>query len=491
MFESADLGHAVDAQQFRAAVPDLRAGLLQAQRELSQSARCAVAILIAGFDGAGRGELANSLSEWFDPRHVETHGMGDPQADDGERPPIWRFWRVLPAKGRMGVFLGSWYTWPLLDRVFRDTRRAEYVERMEENARFERMLVAEGVLVIKLWLHLSKKQQREKLRQLAKDPLTRWRVTKRDWLHHALYGRFRTASETMLRVTSTVEAPWTIVSGADRRYRRLTAGKIILEALRKRLAQPAAPAPAAASPLPTLDNVRILRSLKLERKLGKSEFATAMEKYQGQLNLLTRHKRFRDLAVAVMFEGNDAAGKGGAIRRVASALEARMFQVVPVAAPSDEERARPYLWRFWRHIPPKGRLAIFDRSWYGRVLVERVEGFCSEHDWMRAYGEINDFETQLAAHGCLVVKFWLAISKDEQLRRFRERETIEFKRFKITPDDWRNRRKWDRYEAAVCDMVERTSTPAAPWTVVEANNKNFARIKVLKTLCRSIEARLD
>ena len=184
-----------------------------------------------------------------------------------------------------------------------------------------------------------------------------------------------------------------------------------------------------------------------------------------------------------MFEGLDAAGKGGAIRRVTQALDARQLPRLPVAAPTDEEKAQPYLWRFWRHLPRTGHVAIFDRSWYGRVLVERVEGFASEDEWLRAYGEINDFEEELADDGIVVVKFWLAISKEEQLRRFEEREQSAFKRFKITDEDWRNREKWDEYDDAVNDMVDRTSTPQAPWTLVEAEDKHWARVKVLKTLC--------
>jgi polyphosphate kinase 2 (PPK2 family) len=191
-----------------------------------------------------------------------------------------------------------------------------------------------------------------------------------------------------------------------------------------------------------------------------------------------------------VFEGIDAAGKGSSIRRVTQALDARKYSLIPIAAPSDEELAQPYLWRFWRHLPGRGRFTIFDRSWYGRVLVERVEGLCSRSDWLRAYAEINDFEHRLVDHRVVVVKFYLAITKDEQLERFRAREQTPFKRFKITPDDWRNREKWDEYEHAVCDMVDRTSSDAAPWTLIEANDKHYARIKVLRTLCEAIERAL-
>ena len=493
MFESAELGQRVEEAAFRKEVPALREALLQAQVELVRRAKFQVVILIAGMDGAGRGELVNVLNEWMDPRHIETYGMGDPSAGDDERPPTWRFWRVLPPKGKIGLFLGSWYTWPLLDRVWGRIKRGDLAEHMQANARFEKMLVDEGALVLKFWMHLSRRQQKARLESLTRDPRTRWRVSKRDWEHHERHATLCKAAEITLTLTSTAEAPWMIVSGVDRYYRNLTIGKFILDAMRKRLAQkgPGRSAATALTPtLPTVDNLHILKSLDLSCKVRGKAFGPALEKYQGRLNLLTRQAKFRDLSVVAVFEGNDAAGKGGAIRRVTAALDARFYQVIPIAAPTDEERARPYLWRFWRHIPDRGRIAIFDRSWYGRVLVERVEGLCSPYDWMRAYGEINDFEAQLAAHGLVVVKFWLSIGKAEQLRRFKERESIAFKRFKITGEDWRNREKWDQYESAVCDMVERTSTGHAPWTLVESNDKNHARIKILKTLCKRIEARL-
>jgi polyphosphate kinase 2 (PPK2 family) len=234
----------------------------------------------------------------------------------------------------------------------------------------------------------------------------------------------------------------------------------------------------------------VIKSLQLDQPMTEAKFEKLLEKWQGRLNLLSRDPRYQKLSVVAVFEGNDAAGKGGAIRRVTSALDARWYTNVSVAAPSEEERAQPYLWRFWRHLPRRGRFTFFDRSWYGRVLVERVEGFCSEADWQRAYTEINDFEGAMLRHDTVVVKFWLTIGKEEQFKRFKLREKVSFKRFKITAEDWRNRKKWDAYETAVCDMVDRTSTTLAPWTLVEANNKYHARVKVVKTLARAIEAAL-
>ena len=240
-----------------------------------------------------------------------------------------------------------------------------------------------------------------------------------------------------------------------------------------------------------IDGRSVLSELNLRHTLSEKDYEEQLAKWQGKLSELVRDPRFKGRSLVCAFEGADAAGKGGAIRRITAAMDARDYQIIPVAAPTEEERAQPYLWRFWRHIPRNGRVAIFDRTWYGRVLVERVEGFCAETDWLRAYTEINDFEHDLADAGVIVAKFWLQISQEEQLKRFKEREKIEFKRFKITEEDWRNREKWDAYQQAICDMVDRTSTGTAPWTLVEANDKGYARVKILRTICERLEAELE
>ncbi|MBS1202143.1 MAG: hypothetical protein H6R22_652, partial [Chromatiaceae bacterium] len=263
----------------------------------------------------------------------------------------------------------------------------------------------------------------------------------------------------------------------------------LLDALRRRLDEPEAGRLVTAAPVAAQgENVALIRSLDLTQRLERDAYQDQLEKYQTRFARRVLNKEFRKRSLVLAFEGSDAAGKGGAIRRVTGALDARLYHTVPVAAPTEDERAQPYLWRFWRHVLGHGSILIFDRTWYGRVLVERVEGFCSEADWMRAYDEINEFEEQLARNGAIVCKFWLQISKDEQLRRFEEREQTGFKRFKITPEDWRNRERWEDYERAVADMVDRTSTSIAPWTLVEANDKYFARVKVLRTICDALDA---
>lgn len=492
MFESAELGHKVDKATYKREAATLRADLLDAQFDLAQSGRFQVILLIGGFDGAGRREIVNLLSEWMDPRHLVVNGMGMPTDEESQRPRMWRYWRALPPKGRIGMFLGSWYTGPVLDWVSRKSSDEELDETLDDALRLERMLAREGALILKFWLHLSKKGQKQRLKQLEADPRTRWRVTKRDWEHLKLYDRFHACAERTIRHTSTADAPWSIVDGSDANYRGLTVGRILLEAVRKRLEERERPQPnAVLPPMPrAIDRLDVLRALDLTQSITKKQYEKQVERYQERLARLVREPKFTRRGAILVFEGNDAAGKGGAIRRVTGALDAREYLIRPIAAPTEEERAQPYLWRFWRHIPLKGRLLIFDRSWYGRVLVERVEGFAAEADWMRAYEEINDFEAQLAGADYVLIKFWLSISKQEQLKRFRARETVRFKRFKITPEDWRNRKKWDQYHQAVCDMVDRTSTDIAPWTLVEANDKYFARIRVLETLCERIEAAL-
>jgi len=404
---------------------------------------------------------------------------------------MWRYWRALPPKGRIGILFGAWHTEPIVNRVLGRIDDAQLELATEEIVRFERMLSDEGALILKFWFHLSKKAQKKRLQALEEDPKTRWRVTDTDWERFKLYDRFRKVSENALRETSTGYAPWIVVEGTNPNYRYLTVGRTLLDALNKRLAgaKPAVSRPAAL-PASALDGRNVLSSLDYEQRLARKEYSRKLEKYQGELNLLTRHKKFRQKSIVIVFEGADAAGKGGSIRRITGALDARHYQVTPVAAPTEEERAQPYLWRFWRSLPRRGRVTIFDRSWYGRVLVERVEKYCSEEDWMRAYREINDFEEQMAEAGGIVTKFWLTVTKEEQLRRFREREKTPFKSFKITPEDWRNRKKWDDYERAVCDMIDRTSNDLAPWVLVPANDKYAARIDILKTLCERIKKAL-
>jgi polyphosphate:AMP phosphotransferase len=493
MLESAETGHKISKKDYAREEPKLREALLNAQFNLSESGRGPVLLIISGVEGGGRGETANQLTEWMDPRHIRVLAFGPPTPEEKAHPPAWRYWQALPPKGHVGIFMNAWYNETLAQRVRGEIDDDALEAQMAAIRQHERMLTDEGLVLLKFWIHLSKDAQKARMRELAKNPLTRWRVSRDDRARARIYDKSHHLWEELLRETSIAEAPWYVVEGADERYRSLTVGKILLAALERILAQkkpqpmhtPTPPAPAV------IDNVNVIRGLDLTQKVSEKKYDKGVERFQGVLARLTRSKRFDEESLILVFEGADAAGKGGAIRRVTAALDARQYVTVPVAAPTEEERAHPYLWRFWRNVPAKGGIVIFDRSWYGRVLVERVEGYCTPSDWMRAYDEINRFEEQLVDAGGIVVKFWLQVSKAEQLRRFRKREKTAFKRFKITPDDWRNRKKWGAYEAAVGDMVDRTSTEIAPWTLVEADDKYFARLKIFKTIIKRLEAALD
>jgi polyphosphate:AMP phosphotransferase len=505
MFETAELGRKVRKCDFEAAAPSLRTALLAAQRDL-RAADLPMIVVFAGVDGAGKGETVNLLHEWLDPRGLITRAYGEPSDEERERPEFWRYWRDLPPRGKIGIFLSSWYSRPVLARVYREIDGAALDARLDRIVGFEQALADDGALILKFWMHLGRKAQKRRFEALERDRLQRWRVTEKDWEHYRKYDRFIATAERTIARTSTGDAPWRIVEGVDPCYRYLTVANALHEAMRKRLATatpPPAPAPErprktprAAAPAATkrsaalLSGKTILQAVDLDQALAGAEYERRLERGRGELNRLYRKARARGISAVLVFEGWDAAGKGGAIRRLVSALDARDYQVLPIAAPTDEERARHYLWRFWRHLARAGRVTIFDRSWYGRVLVERVEGFACEEAWRRAYAEINAFEQQLGDHGIVLVKYWLHTSKEEQLRRFREREKTPFKRYKITAEDWRNRDKWEDYELAVNEMVERTSTRGAPWTLVPANDKRFARVRVIETLCERFAARL-
>lgn len=489
MFESAEQKHTIDKEAFKKEEPTLREELLDAQFDLNENKTFPVLIVITGIDGAGKGAALARLYEWLDPHTLRTVAFDQPTDVERARPPMWRYWLELPPKGDIGIFVGSWYHEPLTARVSGKDDDDALARKIVAINRFEQMLADEGVLLLKFWLHLSGVDRKSRRKQALQDEGVRHVVEHRGW--KSTYKAAMQVVQLTMQQTSTAAGPWIVVPSADERYRDLTIGRTILQAVRKRLAEgksnPGASAPAI---IPTLDRETVLDTLDLTQKLSPDVYRNQLRHWQQRLGELADRKAFRKIAVVCAFEGNDAAGKGGSIRRVTMALDPRRFRVHSIAAPSDEEKAQPYLWRFWRRLPAKGHVAVFDRSWYGRVLVERVEGFCSEADWMRAYGEINEFESQLHAHGIVVVKYWLATSREEQLRRFNDRQKTPFKRYKITDEDWRNREKWDAYAQAIGDMVDRTSSTTAPWTLVEAEDKKFARVKVLRTLCERIEAML-
>lgn len=488
MFEAAELGRKLNKKDYKQRVDSLRAELLQAQFTLLESNR-PVVIIVEGVDNSSKGALINKLNGWFDTRDVEVHAFGHKSDEEKERPRFWRYWRCLPPKGKIGVFSSSWYTGTIYQRTFGQISKIKFDRHMRRINNLEGMLAKDGALILKFWLHMSKPHQKNQFEIVSKEKNGRWLISPLDKKLHKQYDKYIKSAERAIRMTDQAASPWLIIEAEDEYYRDMTVAETILKALTNINTPQDSESESFTHEVVevTSDKKSILNELKQEDGISKAEYKDELEKLQNRLTKLSWEAYHAKLSTVLVFEGWDAAGKGGAIRRIMQAIDARISRVISVAAPTDEEQAQHYLWRFWRHIPRAGRTIIYDRSWYGRVLVERVEGFATENEWRRSYIEINDFEEQLCEHGVNVQKFWIHIDKEEQLSRFHEREKIEYKKHKLTDEDWRNREKWDEYEDAINEMVVRTSTEYAPWTLIDGNSKQHARLKVLETVCNSLE----
>lgn len=494
MFEATKVGRKVRKRDFKAQVPELRTELLDAQRRLAESG-VPVIVLVSGVEAAGKGEVVDRLNEWLDTRGVQTWAFWDLSDEERERPRYWRFWKAMPPRGEIGVLFGGWYQEPLERHMHGKCDDMELEAELARIEEFERMLSVDGALIVKFWFHMSEKDQKKRFKELSRNDRSRWAMMPEKARFSEHYRRFEDLAERVIRETDTGIAPWYLIEAADTRYRDLAVGKTLLDAIRARLEHPmdASIAHTARSPsLPNLPEAQrtLFDELDMDKTIADDDYKHRLPELQEELNELAWAAYKAKRSVVLVFEGSDAGGKGGAIRRITNAVDSRLYRTIQVAAPTDEERAHHYLWRFWRHIPRAGRMTIYDRSWYGRVLVERVEGFATEAQWSRAYYEINEFEEELSEAGIIIVKFWLHISKDEQLRRFKEREVTPHKQHKITDEDWRNREKWDQYLGAVNDMINRTSIRHAPWVVIPGNDKHYARVAVLETVTGALRKAL-
>ncbi|MEO6005125.1 MAG: polyphosphate:AMP phosphotransferase [Opitutus sp.] len=471
----------------------LREELIRLQLDLKK-APFKVLLILAGPEGAGRGNLLNTLAEWLDPRGVETFSNHPETDEEREHPHQWRFWRNLPGMGRIGLYVGSWYTETLREEARGKRALTQVVEEAERIRDFEQLLADGGTLIIKVWLQISKKAQGRRLRTLRSDPELAWRVTDEDWHHHQIYDRLALTAKLIRTKTDLPGARWTIVDAEDERARDLAVAQMILTRFRQQQKRVAAPQ-RAARPRVTRTlrpaGLKRLQSLPLSQEMSEADYDALRETALGRLSRAVRRALQARRSIVFVFEGWDAAGKGGAIRRLTSAIDPRDYRVVPVAKPTEEEKHAHYLWRFWRDMPRDGRVVVFDRSWYGRVLVERIEGFCATEEWKRAFAEINAMEQELVRHGTIVIKYWLHISHVMQLRRFRDREATPHKAHKLNAEDWRNRKKRADYEIAIGDMLALTDRKKAPWYLVPADNKRFARIDVLRSAARHIELALE
>lgn len=495
MLELLDLDKQIPKETFAKVFPELETRLGECQRA-ARAAGVPVVILFEGWDAAGKGKIINRLVQALDPRGFKVHVIGEPSETDRFYPWMWRFWNLLPAAGSIVILDHSWYRRLLWERLENGKHGESWREAFDDIRDFERQLTESGNVLVKFWLHIGKREQKKRFEELESNPAMSWRVGKEEWRQNRRYKRWLAAAEEMFERTDAANAPWTLVEATHERYVRVCVLETVVRAVQGELDRRAAAPPAERKPMPEPAESLAARKSVLDRvdltlALSREEYEKELDALQQRLlNLEYRLYKARIPAV-VAYEGWDAAGKGGNIRRLTQGLDPRGYEVVPIAAPTAEELAHHYLWRFWRRVPKAGHIAIFDRTWYGRVLVERVEGFCTEAQWKRAYQEINEFERQLTEYGTVVVKFWLHIDRDEELRRFQDRQNTPSKQWKITPEDWRNREKWPQYEVCVAEMLERTSTTYAPWTILEANCKLYARIKALRTVADSIEKALE
>ncbi len=453
------------------------------QRE-ARAAGIPVVVIFEGWEAAGKGTAINSLLLALDPRGFQVHTIQPPTKEERLHPPLWRFWKRLPPAGNIAIFDRSWY-----DRLFRPNSKRGREEALADVMAFEKALTESGVLLLKFFLHISKKEQSNRFKKLKAHRATAWRVDKRDLEQNRDYRAWLKAIGQTIEATQSNSAPWQIIPANNKHLVALTVFRSLAVALLSRLQH--ATAAQGAKDVGVTGRVTsgpsLLEDVDLTLRTDRDSYKSRLSEMQLKLREL-EHRIYRErVGVVIVFEGWDAAGKGGCIRRLVSGLDPRGYEVIPIAAPTEAERQHHYLRRFWVRMPKGGHIAIFDRSWYGRVLVERVEGFCSRSDWMRAYSEICDMESSLANAGVVVLKFWLHIDQEEQLARFTARENTPEKKYKITDEDWRNREHWSDYIEVVRDLLVLTSTKHAPWTVVPANDKLSARLVVLETVAEGIE----
>ena len=493
MLEKIDLSKKVDKKTYRRVMDEAEEKLGLLQREC-KDAGIPVILVFEGMGAAGKGVQINRLIQALDPRGFDVYACDRPTEDEQMRPFLWRYWTKTPAKGRIAVFDRSWYRSVQVDRFDGLTREDKLGDAYQDILSFEKQLCDDGTVIMKFFLYIDKDEQKKRFKKLEGSKETSWRVTEEDWNRNKDFDRYLKMNEEMLEKTDTDYAPWVIIEAVDKDYAALKIVSTVMDRLEYELEHRRQEDGKQAQRQESKTRERfkngVLSGIDLSKSLTEEEYKTRLKKLQKRLAELHSELYRLRIPVVIGFEGWDAGGKGGAIKRLTSNLDPRGYRVNPTAAPNDIEKVHHYLWRFWNSVPKAGHIAIFDRTWYGRVMVERIEGFCSEAEWRRAYQEINEMESHMANAGAVVLKFWLHIDKDEQERRFKERQANPAKQWKITDEDWRNREKWDQYEEAVNEMLIRTSTTYAPWIVVEGNDKRYARVKVLQTVVDALEKKV-
>ncbi len=480
MFARVDLTRKTDDSTFEKEIGPLQKQLGVLQRDL-RDRKIPVMIVVEGWNASGITMVMNELIQSLDPRGFSLHSIGSPTDEEQARPLLWRFWEKIPPEGRIALFARSWYSRSLAEVISGVEWKQGVSRSLAQINQFERQLADDGTIVLKFFLHISKEEQKRRLNEREQNLLTSWMITRGDWDFHRHYDSYLPVIGRFIEETDQPHAPWVIVAAMDRNYTILKVFSAVIRTLEERLAGNGAKKKGTHGILRT-GKARVRRRSVPAVTLTEEEYETSLPACQEQVREIQYRLYKRKIPLIIVYEGWDAAGKGGNIVRLVRRMNPRGYDVIPVSRPNDTENAHHYLWRFIRHFPRAGHLTIFDRSWYGRVLVERVEGYCSTAEWRRAYNEINEMEETYVQSGGGIIKFWLEIDKDEQIRRFRQRENDPLKQWKMTDEDWRNREKWDLYDEAVDEMLARTNTAAAPWTVIESDDKWYARLKTLQTV---------
>lgn len=491
MLDKIDLKVKLDKEEYKKEIKVLEERLNALQQKIKEL-EIPVIIVFEGWSSSGKGTLISKLVNPLDPRYFSVYTMNRVSEDASMRPILWSYWTKTPPKGRISILDKSYHRIYLPEGIESwKLNRFEQEKFFYDVNAFERQLADDGTLVIKLFIHISKDEQKKRLEKLYKDSNTKWRVTRKNFEQNDNYEKYMKLFENMIYQTNTSINLWNIIEANDSKYATVKMFKILINRIEYEIKQRKENIDnekANKSEIEIIEpEISILNSIDLDKNISEEEYKEKLNLYQNKMRKLGYKMYQKRKSVVIVYEGWDAAGKGGNIKRLTQKLDPRGYEVVPIAAPTKEDLDHHYLWRFWKHIPKDGHIAIFDRSWYGRVMVERVEKLCSEEQWSRAYREINDMELHMSNHGTLVFKFWLHIDKDEQLLRFENRQQDPLKQYKITDEDWRNREKWESYERAINEMLFRTSTDYAPWTIVESNNKKFARIKVLEIVTKKLE----
>ena len=473
-----------DKKELKNEIRQLREKLL-AQQQLVRSSGLPIIVLVEGWAAAGKGSMISDLISEIDPRFYNVVSPAVLPQSEERYPFLYQYAKAIPENGKIMFYDSGWMEGAVRKYLRREITKKEYKEILRSVNEFERQLRDGGYLLLKLFLHIDQEQQRDRLSSLRENYETEWRVTGEDLWQHREYKLFYETYDAFMEETDEL-IPWHVLNGNDKRGAVRDALKLLVKLIDGGLEDGRYVGKPFKEEFPLLKMPK-LREIDLSPSVEEEEYKEELKKLQSRLGELHNTVYRKKIPVVLCYEGWDAAGKGGNIRRVARPLDPRGFDVVPISSPEPHELNRQYLWRFWTRLPRSGHICIFDRTWYGRVMVERLEGFCTEDDWKRAYNEINEFERQLTDWGAVVLKFWIHIDQDTQLARFTDRQNTPEKQWKLTEEDWRNREKWPQYEEAIDEMLQKTSTENAPWFIIESNDKKYARIKTLKIVIKALE----